>query len=128
MKTCKPRPPWAPAGLKSKFKGKLQYLQLLPHDGNSTKFHRIWKQSKKTFRSEKNCLFINLINVLYQFRFSNVLAQAAALVGSPLADEGFLYHSETAKDENGNRTYGELNTGQWWERTEKDNQFPKVDR
>ena len=49
-------------------------------------------------------------------------------MGSPLADEGFLYHSETAKDENGNRTYGELNTGQWWERTEKDNQFPKVDR
>ena len=46
MKTCKPRPPWSPAGFKSKFKGKLQYLQLLPHDGNSTKFHRNWKQRK----------------------------------------------------------------------------------
>jgi hypothetical protein len=84
-------------------------------------------KKKRIGVSLKFVYFKNNIAFFFKFRFANVLAQAASLVGSPLADEGFLYHSETTKNENGDRTYGELNTGQWWERTEKDNQFPSVD-
>ena len=85
------------------------------------------KTKKKTIEVSLKFVYFKNNNVFFsKFRFANILAQAASLVGSPLADEEFLYHSEITKNENGDRTYGELNTGQWWERTEKDSTFQSV--
>ena len=59
-------------------------------------------------------------------RYANVLAQAASLLASDLADDTFMTEADVVVDRNGTRQLGELNRGKLWERTEKHEDFPDV--
>jgi len=54
------------------------------------------------------------------------LAQAANLLASPLALEGFMDSATKPVTEYGERVYDELNTGDWWNNTVKMPEMPKV--
>jgi hypothetical protein len=54
------------------------------------------------------------------------LAQAANLLASPLALEGFMDSATKPVTEHGERMYDELNTGDWWNNTVKMPEMPKV--
>ena len=62
---------------------------------------------------------------ILQVRYANILALASRLLDSSLANEGFLSKSDVHYS-NGERVYGEMNRGQWWERTEASSKFPAV--
>ena len=59
-------------------------------------------------------------------RYANVLAQAASLLESDLADGTFMTEADVVFDRNGTRQLGELNRGKLWERTEQHEDFPDV--
>ena len=48
----------------------------------------------------------------------NILAQAATLLASPLAEDEFMCRSQLKYSADGERVYDELNTGEWWQETE----------
>ena len=68
------------------------------------------------------CLYVHCV---IQLRIQNVLALAAELVASDLADESFMTKSVVINGDRG-REYAELNSGLWWERTEASDKMPQV--
>jgi hypothetical protein len=74
----------------------------------------LWKLFKKHYDS------------WHQVRHNDILAQAANLLASPLALEGFMDSASKPATEYGERVYDELNTGDWWNDTVKMKEMPKV--
>ena len=69
---------------------------------------------------------LNVAQKVIEVRHNDILAQAAKLLASPLALEGFMDSASKPATEYGERVYDELNTGDWWNDTVKMKEMPKV--
>jgi hypothetical protein len=55
----------------------------------------------------------------------DILAQAANLLASESANDDFMDGANLQYTANGSRLYSELNTGDWWAKTEKMDKMPE---
>ena len=73
-----------------------------------------WKYMKVVFYDICQILFVYCY---FQVQIFDILSQCAALLGSELANDYFMEVPDVQTNDCGSRLYGELNTGEWWQKT-----------